>query len=119
MSKLVRSGTALIAAFGFVASLHTSHAEDIQIMIDGIGAAKCSDVNAAIKTKPDEVANAVANWSFGYLTRRNVERAMAHQNQIDLPAKGVTPTKLLDVVLGVCQTQPEHRVYEVVDALYE
>lgn len=87
-------------------------------MIDGIGVAKCSEITADVKTQPSQVANALAQWAYGYITRRNIERGMAGKPQIDLPANGVTPQKLVGTILGVCEEAPDSHVFEVVEAFY-
>ena len=119
MSIKHRIGVAIVAASALFAPLQSSHAEGVRAMIDGIGAAKCSQISADIKTQPSAVVNSLLGWAYGYMTRRNVERAIAGQVQVDLTANAFDEKQLLGIVLGFCEKEPDTRVYQVVDALFE
>lgn len=95
-----------------------ANAQGASVRIDGIGAAECRKVTADFKIQPTIVATALVHWSYGYITRRNVERGLANQSQVDI-AKATNDEKLLKVILRTCEDQPGLRVFQVVDALYE
>lgn len=114
---MIRSiAAATIAAFATLAPLATAQAASVRI--DGIGAAKCSQITTDIKSQPAVVANSVVHWAYGYMTRRNIERGLRGQPQVDINAT-VSDQKLLQVILSFCGDQPEARIFQVVDALYE
>jgi hypothetical protein len=109
---------ATIAAIAALAPFSTAQADSVAVRIDGIGAAKCSQITTDIKTQPAVVANSVVHWAYGYMTRRNIERGLRGQPQVDINAT-VSDQRLLQVILSFCGDQPEARIFQVVDALYE
>ncbi|MCE9523990.1 MAG: hypothetical protein K8S25_16355 [Alphaproteobacteria bacterium] len=108
---------AALATACIFAPLQYAHA-DVKAYIDGIGAAKCSQLTASLKAEPSATANNLLGWSYGYMTRRNIERAGAGQSQVDL-TKGFDEQKMLNIISGFCVDEPEARVVSVVDALFE
>jgi len=92
---------------------------EAKVMIDGIGAAKCSQVTTEIKTQRATVTHSLLGWTYGYITRRNVERALAKQSQVDMPALKVGDQQLLSVMLSFCEKEPDTYIFQVVDALYQ
>ena len=92
-------------------------AQNVKVAIDGIGAMKCTSILSGLKDEPTKAVNAIVGWSFGYMTRRNVERAVAGQNQVEFRDK-VTPERVLNVVSGYCEKNGDTRLFEIIDALY-
>ena len=92
-------------------------AQNVKVAIDGIGAMKCTSILSGLKEEPTKAVNAIVGWSFGYITRRNVERAVAGQNQVEFREK-VTPERVLNVVSGFCEKNSDARLFEIIDALY-
>lgn len=116
MIKSIAAAT--VAAFAVLAPLAAAQGDTVRVRVDGIGAAKCSQITTDIKTQPAVVANSVVHWAYGYMTRRNIERGLRGQPQVDIGAT-VSDQKLLQVILSFCGDQPEARIFQVVDALYE
>ena len=114
-----RSAAALVAALALVASSQFVRAEGDKVRVDGIGAAQCSEITAGFQTQASPVANQLVGWAFGYMTRRNVERGLAGQSQVNFSSAGVTQEKLVTIILGYCEKDPSTRIYQIVDALYE
>ena len=110
-------GGTLFAAASLLAPLQSARA-DSQAFVDGIGAAKCSQIATDIQARPEVVANSLVHWAYGYMTRRNYEQAVKNQTQVDL-TKDFDAKKMLGTMLGICQKNPDVHIIEVVDALYE
>lgn len=115
-SRLV---VAHVAALAFAASLSTASADSVRVRAAGVGIATCSDVVAKIEAHREAVANQLAGWAYGYMTRRNIERALAGQSQAELTPENFNADQLVGLIIGFCKEQPNTRIYEVVDALYE
>jgi hypothetical protein len=107
---------AIATALAWVAT--SSSAEDVSISVEGIGGAPCSAVSAQAQTDAATTRAALAQWSYGYFGRRNIERALAGKAQVDLAEKGMTEEKLAAVILTVCARSPDAAVFQVVDILY-
>jgi hypothetical protein len=118
MSILPRLVAASLLAIAALAPIQTAEADSVRVRVDGAGRALCSEITRDIKTEPTAVANAVLHWAYGYMTRRNVERAVAGQSQVDIGAT-VDDRQLLGVILAVCEKEPSMRLFQVVDTLYE
>lgn len=116
MIKHVAAAT--IAAFAALAPLTTARADSVAVRIDGVGAARCSQITTDIKSQPAIVANSVVHWAYGYMTRRNVERGLRGLPQVNIGAS-VSDQQLLQVILSFCEDKPDARIFQVVDALYE
>jgi len=110
----------VVAAAAALAPSATAHADGAtQVKIDGIGAAACSQVMARFDGGGGPlVGEAILQWTYGYLSRRNVERGLASQATVDL-ALAVNEDKLLNVILKTCRGKPDLHVFQVVDAVYE
>ena len=93
-------------------------ADNVKVAIDGIGAMKCTSMLKGLKEEPTKAVNAIIGWSFGYMTRRNVERAIAGKGQLEFRDK-VTPDAVLNVVSGFCEKNGDARLFEIIDTLYE
>jgi len=115
----IRLAAASTAALALVVSLGTASAESVRVQAAGVGIATCSDVVAKMETNAQAVANQLAGWSYGYMTRRNIERALAGQSQANLTPENFDANQMVGLIVGFCKEQPNTRIYEVVDALYE
>ena len=121
MSMMVRSGVALAAAFALFASLQPGRAADtgVQVRIEGVGGALCSEVTTRLAARPEAVVNQIAGWAYGYMSRRNIERGIAGQPQAELTPGKLDAAAMVTVIVGFCEKQPETRLYQIVDAMYE
>jgi hypothetical protein len=119
MSFKTIGAAALIAAVVSLAPLHTAQAESVRVAIDGIGGSNCSTIMANLKDNPQGAAHAVTGWTFGYMSRRNIERGLANKSQVDFKAFNLDQQKVLNFVVGACEKVPELRLFEIADALYE
>ena len=111
----------LLAASIFIAAASLTPlaaADNVKVSIDGIGAMQCTSVLKGLKEEPTKAVNAIVGWSFGYMTRRNVERALSNQNQLEFRDK-ITPDAVLNVVSGFCEKHGDTRLFEIIDAMYE
>ena len=90
-----------------------------QIMVDGRGAAKCSVVTSDYKARPTAVANDMMGWAYGYMTRRNFERAASGKVQVNLQTDKFGPVEMVSLMLKFCEENPDVRYYSAVDALFE
>lgn len=116
MSRRLASIVA-IAAFSCFSALQTASAQ--QYMVDGIGASRCATIVADYKDRPTAVANDMMGWAYGYMTRRNMERAAASLSQVNLQPSGFGPVQMVKLMLGFCSENPQVRYYVAVDALFE
>lgn len=92
-------------------------AEDASI--DGVGAMQCSDITATMKTdKAKSLANQLVGWAYGYMTRRNIERAVNNKRQVNLQQQDFA-VKMLGTMVAVCEKGPDIYYYQAVDAFYE
>jgi hypothetical protein len=119
MSIVVRSSAALVVAIAFAASLNTSRAEGVQVRIEGVGAALCSEVTARLQERPEGMVNQIVGWAYGYMSRRNIERGIAGQPQAELSPGKLDAAAMASIIVGACEKKPDARLYEVVDAMYE
>jgi hypothetical protein len=115
MSQRIRIAAIAAAALAFAAPPVTAQP---QVQVDGIGAALCSKVTTDFKFDATGTGNALVQWTYGYMTRRNVERRQLNQDALDI-AKAVDDDKLLRVILQTCENKPELRIFQVVDSLYD
>ena len=72
-----------------------------------------------MKERPNAAANAISGWALGYMTRRNIERGIANQTQVDFNALQVSQERVLNVVVGTCGKFADMRLFEIVDLLYQ
>jgi hypothetical protein len=87
--------------------------------IDGVGAMQCSDITATMKTdKAKSLANQLVGWAYGYMTRRNIERAVNNKRQVNLQQQDFA-VKMLGTMVTVCEKGPDIYYYQAVDAFYE
>jgi hypothetical protein len=93
-------------------------AQAASIMIDGRGASRCSDITVDYASHPTAVANDMMGWAYGYMTRRNIERAAAGKTQVNLQTEKFGPKEMVGMMLKFCQDQPDVRYYQAVDALF-
>lgn len=113
-----------LAAAAAVASLAVfssmpSRADTVRVSIDAIGAAQCKTVLTTLDAQPTATANAITGWTYGYMTRRNMERALSKQNQVDFKNDKITQEKVLVLLVAGCTEFPERRLFEIADAFYE
>lgn len=107
----------LLFAAAIGAGAPSAHAE--AAYIDGVGAMQCSAITAAMKTeKAKPLANQLVGWAYGYMTRRNMERAAAGRRQVNLQMKDFS-VKMLAIMLEVCEKGPDLYYYATVDAFYD
>jgi hypothetical protein len=110
--KVLASG--LLAA---ALALAPPAAAETSVSVDGIGIMKCSAIISNLKQEPTKATNAILGWALGYMGRRNVERAVAGQTQVDYYK--VPPEKILGVITGFCGENPDTRLIEIADTFYE
>ena len=110
------AGSLLAAAITFAP---IANADSVKVAVDGIGAMKCSSMLTGLKDEPTKAVNAIVGWSFGYMTRRNVERSIAGKSQLEFREGKVTPDGILNVVSGFCEKNSDARLFQIIDALYE
>jgi hypothetical protein len=108
-------GATLIAAAAIVAPMQPAHAK---IWVDGIGAMKCGEVITYIKEKPEIGVNSLAQWAYGYMTRRNFEQANNNRPQVDL-TKNFDGNKMLTIIVGTCEKHPDEMVVRIVNELFD
>ena len=108
----------MIAALILSISAQNTRAEGVRVKIDAIGGVQCSQILTDFKEKPIVIGNAVTGWVFGYMARRNAERATAKRSQVDFRAQSVTQEYVLNVIIKTCDKHPELRLFEVAEALY-
>jgi hypothetical protein len=104
---------ALLFAFAPAASA------DVTFRVDGIGSRQCSVITAAFQKEPTAVANDMMGWAYGYMTRRNYERARAGLTQIRLQSEKFGPADMVALMLTFCEQNPDVHYYMAVDALFE
>ena len=87
--------------------------------IDGVGAMQCSVITATMQTdKAKPLANQLVGWAYGYMTRRNIERATSGKRQVNLQQKDFA-VKMLATMVAVCEKGPDIYYYQAVDAFYD
>lgn len=116
MSRRLAS-IAAIAMFSCLAPLQSANAQ--KYIVDGIGASRCATIVADYKDRPTAVANDMMGWAYGYMTRRNIERAAAGLSQVNLQPSGFGPAEMVSLMLNFCADNPQVRYYVAVDALFE
>lgn len=103
--------------FSCLAPLQSANAQ--KYIVDGIGASRCATIVADYKDRPTAVANDMMGWAYGYMTRRNIERAAAGLSQVNLQPSGFGPAEMVSLMLNFCADNPQVRYYVAVDALFE
>lgn len=109
---------ACFVALSTFASVPTMSA-DLSVRVDGIGSRKCTAITAGFKEQPTAVANDMMGWAYGYMTRRNFERAKAGLSQIKLQSEKFGPPEMVALMLRFCEENPEVYYFQAVDALFE
>jgi hypothetical protein len=112
------AASAVVASLAVFAPMQ-SQADTVTVSMDGIGAAQCTKILANLESQPSATANAITGWTYGYMTRRNMERAVAKQNQVDFKGDKITQEKVLVLLIAGCKEFPDRRLYEIADASYE
>lgn len=110
---------AAFAAMATFAPVETASADDMSFRIDGIGSRQCSAIVAGYKEQPTAVANDMMGWAYGYMTRRNYERAKQGLSQIRLQTEKFGPPQMVALMLGFCGENPDVYYFVAVDALFE
>jgi hypothetical protein len=110
---------AAFAAMATFAPVETASAADMNVRIDGIGSRQCSSIVAGYKEQPTAVANDMMGWAYGYMTRRNYERARQGLSQIRLQTEKFGPAEMIALMLGFCGENPDVYYFVAVDALFE
>ena len=112
-----------LAAALFAAPLLTAaiaNAEEtIRLDVDVLGGSKCSAVLQDLKDQPTQAANAYSGWALGYMARRNVERAIANQTQVDFQKAKLGQQVVLKAVVALCSENADAPLFLVVDAFYK
>ncbi len=116
MLKALTFAGVLISSAAFIVA---QPAQAAQVMIDGRGAAKCSAVTADYAARSTAVANDMMGWAYGYMTRRNMERAAEGKQQVNLQTDKFGPVEMVALMLKFCEEHPDVRYYSAVDALFE
>ena len=117
MLKAITLTGALVAATLCAA---TPSAVAADAYIDGVGSMQCSVITTTMKTdKAKALANQLVGWGYGYMTRRNIERANANQRQVNLHNVDDFAVKMLATMMALCEKAPDLYYYMAVDAFYE
>ena len=107
-----------LLAASVLAPTHAT-AAGVTFRVDGIGSRQCSEITAAFKEDAKGIANDMMGWAYGYMTRRNFERARAGLTQIRLQSEKFGPVEMVSLMLTFCEDHPSVRYYAAVDALFE
>lgn len=113
--RLIVAG--VLASASILAPTVPAHA--VSFAIDGRGASKCSQITSDYSAHPTATANDMMGWAYGYMTRRNMERAASGLQQVTLQTDSFGPVEMVATMLKFCENQPGVRYVSAVDALYE
>jgi hypothetical protein len=108
---------ASIAAISLIAAVQPASAATFNV--DGAGSRRCSTIVADFNDRPTAATNDMMGWAYGYMTRRNMERAAAGMTQIQLQSKNFNAADMVTLMLKFCDKNPDVRYYQAVDALFE